>query len=239
MTNNITSIALRAGLVLLLVTGLAFQNRIAHAEDLSSLSVAESSVTVTVPQTFMGEDIAKWDDLSTSIRQAQVKTINLEIQGFGGDVFAMNRFIAAVKYAQQHGHIINMTVVGPSYSAHANIVCYANSVTIKPEGSLMFHQMKSGESLAGVDYEIVPTDAPSLALQTAVFDQCVSVGRLTKQDVVAIMNDEEVTITHKDGKLFKEYFPNSQGLLFTLEQLAHLVATVALIFILIGLYRRV
>ncbi len=235
MTTRILKIALvLAGLLYVL------SSNVKAEENRASKQVPSSTeeVTVVVPQTFTGNDLIVWEAIDNALRNTPFSIINLEIQGFGGDVFEMNKFIQSVKYAQARGKIINMIVVGPSYSAHAFITCYANKVVLKPEGALMFHQMKQEQSFLFIRYGTVVTDAAALSLQDAVLDKCVASSRLNKSDVLAILNDSEVTITQKNGEIIKSYFSNSAGPLFVLEQVAKLIATIALGLVLIGLYRR-
>ncbi len=198
-------------------------------------------VTLTVPMTFEGDDIAIWEGFSDGLGKTAIPVITFKVQGYGGIVLVANEFAQAVSDAVKAGKIINMDIIGPSYSAHAFITCYASKVSIREGAGLMFHSVAVfRETLFGlIQYADSATDPTTAAAQDTMFNQCISKGILTPIDVKYIKADGDVFITNVGGKILKTYMADPYRGTKLLSDAAFIVFLLSIALVLIGLAKRI
>jgi ATP-dependent protease ClpP protease subunit len=122
-------------------------NPAAQEEVAEPPKVESNAISIDVPQTFLGIDNLTWEQIAKIMRETTAETIILRITGYGGEVMTGNVVIRAIEDAQKHGKQVIMDIIGPSYSMHAYITCFANKVVMRDGAALMFHQGASYGSL--------------------------------------------------------------------------------------------
>ncbi len=134
-----------------------------------------------------------------------------------------------------------MEIIGPSYSAHALVTCYADHVNMREGSSVMFHSISSQQEyfFGLVSYSDSSLDPSSMIMQSAMFKQCKSKGILTDSDIKFLEANGDITIGVVDGVLVRVYASDpARGLKLTSDIVTLLGALFAFIFV-VGLVKRV
>lgn len=96
------------------------------------LSIASDSVTIPykIPINFYPQYSNQWHAVENYLTHTNFKTYTLDIKGTGGDLDMMYVFADVIQSAQKQGKVIIFNLVGDVWSAHADIICYADSVNM-------------------------------------------------------------------------------------------------------------
>lgn len=187
-------------------------------KDGAPLAPLKTNITIVVPESFLEPgDLDMWAQINVALRTDSNPdtTFTLEVQGEGGDALALNQTIAAIEYAKLRGSKIKMIVIGPAYSAHALLTCYADNLFLSPNGSLMFHDMKSWSQVgpftvasdSGMDINMQ-------VLENGMLNQCINSGVLSKNETIDVLNGKEVSILPDNSHVER---PNRYGFMFTVD----------------------
>lgn len=173
--------------------------------------IQADSITLETPLAFFEPGV--WGDLGHQIRDTQATKITLRVEGIGGIVLIGQPFIREIQDAQKNGKTINMDIIGPAYSMHAFITCYADKVSVRPGASIMFHSMGQSQSyLFGlVTTKNIKLDKSSEIMQDAFFGQCIKNKILTGADADYIKKGGDVIISNVDGILIKSREMDVEG----------------------------
>ncbi len=186
-------------------------------KDLNDLKakLQRKSVVLTIPEVFDESSVEAFNQLETGLREIQNVDVTLEVTGLGGDGLMMNDFIRAIEDAQANGNTIRMDIIGPAASAHAFITCYANSVTMRPGSSLLFHQGYGFISLfmGMLEYRQMATQSIITNMTDGMMQECVKRGRLTAKDTEVIKSGDDVIYIAADGKITKQYERDSASVI--------------------------
>jgi hypothetical protein len=169
------------------------------------------------------------------------KSITLKITGVGGEAMVGNKFIRDIISAQEKGVSVNMRVVGPAYSMHAFLVCFANKVTLDDGATLMFHSVYVMKThLFGlVHIRDTSLDPASEASQDFFLNKCKEVGRLTDADIKVIKAGGDVFISHEGNRIVTTHVSVDECLEGTIEEILDIVLAVALGLLLIAAIKRI
>lgn len=131
-------------------------------------------------------------------------------------------------------------IVGPSYSAHAYLSCFADKVEFTDGGSLMFHSVYVKDSILFglIEYNNFDTDFSQKILVNSMIKQCEKVGLINAKDIAVINNGRDVTVTMKNNKLQKIYSDDEFGKEYLVKEIAKLFVEVSLILGLIILIKK-
>lgn len=154
--------------------------------------IQETPVTITAPEVMIGNEDA-WLALGDYLKTTPHKIIIIRWEGYGGDIVVHDRFIDDVEAAKKEGKTIIFDVEGIVYSAMANTVCHGSLVVMHPGSGLGFHNVEPhGEA-------VVDNDSHHR------LDECVKVGYLTPEDVVAITTQHKMVgiIDDESGHISK------------------------------------
>lgn len=159
-------------------------------------NIAEDTIYINTPKTFMGQDIEAWSLLGAALVQTAQKNIVLYITGVGGAGLSGQNFISLLQEAKATGHKIEMRVVGPAYSMHAFITCFASKLTITQGSFLMFHNGSVSVSLLHglIKYQDASPDVDMIIMQNYWLKQCEQSKVLTPEDSKIIRNGGQVYI---------------------------------------------
>lgn len=106
----------------------------------SSNSYSDSSTTeISTPTSFSDSNSSQWDRIGSYIQTCPYQTIILDWHGNGGWVDIGKKFIRDMQAAEHNGKYIIIKLVGPAYSVHALVPCYANRIINNDKYFLMFH----------------------------------------------------------------------------------------------------
>lgn len=100
------------------------------------------TTTLTAPTSFMGSS-TKWEKLGNYIIKSDYKTYVINWKGRGGLNDNLNGFLWQIHKAKTQGKIIVLNMVGTSYSAHADALCYASKIINKNNNQAMYHMSTS------------------------------------------------------------------------------------------------
>lgn len=212
--------------LLLMVSSVAFANIQAPAS-LSNIP------NVVVPIMFTVPEWDQWNQLGQNMATTQLPEVRLIVQGFGGIVFIGNTFIRQMQAAQSKGLKVDMEVVGPVYSLHAMLICFADNLMIDEGVTLMYHGISVQTSLFGIPYNNFDLTPDMQAQEQYFIDACVNKGILTQEDIDHIKNKDDVYITMRHGVLVRQYAPDPMN--FTQVFLPYIVEGSVLLVILLGL----
>lgn len=226
---------------LMLVLLLCSTNVFAEAITLNINPPQPKAIVLDVPESFVGENNNIWIRYGQALREMDIQQWTFKVTGYGGNVLDANRFIKEVVSAQQNGKKIIMDIVGPAYSAHAIITCYADTLIVEPGASLMFHSMSYDKSyLFGlIEYNSSELDPSSQVLQDNLLSHCVSVGLLTTQDVKYLQTDGDIVISYKDDKMVKVYSKDPDRLTKLFKDIGSIIATTLGFLAIVFLVKRV
>lgn len=160
---------------------------------------SNSPLLLRVPSTFDLDNAAQWSVLEQIIVGTDAKVVELEWQGFGGYVVVGGSFINSIKLAQAKGTKIVIRLIGPAYSMHADVACYADKVIFEDVGSLNFHSTKIVSGANEPARYITPNDGADFYEEMALFKQCESKGFLTENLINEIVVNHNMIMVTKDG----------------------------------------
>lgn len=231
-------------LILLLVSSFSFAEGSKDIDSLLkslSVPVPKKVIVFELPPVFDYSLYAWYADSAELIRVTDATEIDVRVQGYGGSVLLVNQFGQALLDAQAQGKEIVMDVVGPAYSGHAYITCYANKVILRNGGALMFHAAYTIDSyfFGLLTHRNMMQDPASHALNTAMFAQCKKVGRLTDKDIAVIEEGRDVTVARYGDMIVTTYSEDDESTSAFLSQIFALIASVSAIIVVIGLVKRI
>ena len=211
------------------------------AMDSLTLTLQPKNLVIETPLTFMQQDFDRWDQIVVQIRAFDGDQITLLLQGVGGIVFEGNKVIRAIQDYQARGHKVIMHVIGPAYSMHAMLVCFADRVTMDEGSSLMFHSAGlDGSFLFGlIHYKASDPDPASKAMVKYMLDACVTKGILTRQNLSWIAQGNDVTIVHEDQTFYKAFSRDPEGPIDVVSQVITTIVALALGLLIIAIIKRI
>lgn len=193
-------------LLLLLVVPLIGSVMAAQQPEKDAMKLLEpQAVTIDTPDDFMSNSESFWIMFNQFLRGTDIKTVELIVTGFGGNVSLLNRTVQAIQDYQKAGGKIIMRVIGPTISAHAILLCYADTIIIDDGGSYSFHQMRSYFELFG-GLLVVPGAVITEAnpLQHAMLNKCVKSKLITKEDLLLVLSGNRVAyMNYGNGNMQK------------------------------------
>jgi hypothetical protein len=143
---------------------------------------------ISAPVVFDESSAEAWSKISEELLTTTADTVIIELQGYGGQIIEGNAFIRSMVLAEQRGLKVIIDVIGPTYSMHANLVCFATAFKLEPGATLNFHAVAYESTSWGFTKKEYALDKASLDLEQYFFDQCKSVGLLNDK----LINDIEV-----------------------------------------------
>lgn len=146
----------------------------------------------------------EWRDLSNKILNSTNKEIIIKWEGVGGALGIMQSFRETLEKAKAAGKHITFVITGPAMSAHAFLVCQADTIIFENDDSvLMFHP------ISGVDNKIL-TDVNSQQWLRTLLQPCVNKGILTAKALEASIKSHEVYVGRKDNKVATLWIPDAR-----------------------------
>ena len=234
-----------AGILILLAVGLLLSFPVKAAPITGTIADIQKALTPTaivldVPETFQSDDPV-WLKYGQALREMPIDHWTFRITGYGGSVMDANRFISSIEDAQKQGKTVDMDVVGPAYSAHAIITCYADNVNLREGASLMFHSVSYVNSVffGLIQYGESNIDTATSAVQDRIFNQCVKKGILSKEDVAFIKNDGDVTLSKIDGKIVTTYSADPDRKSILVKELTSILVALGLLVSIIVFIKKV
>lgn len=196
--------------VILGMIGYAVIDILFHPPQKPAIVIVDSTIYLTVPTIINDTAVpgvpsnkADIEKLAYTIEHTLAKTIIINWAGQGGEVSLGIRLISAIQYAQAEGKQIIIHLTGPAYSMHADIVCYADAISIPSGTFLYFHAARYLDKDHHVNY-VSPLNVESYLTEVSLFDQCVDKGLLSKDDEQTILKQHMAVIVYNDhGKLKK------------------------------------
>lgn len=201
-----------------------------------TLNLAEDTISIDVPKTFMGMDNLAWDQIAELLRTTGAKNIILRITGYGGDIMTGNLVVRSIQDAQAQGKKIYMDVIGPAYSMHAYLTCFTQNVQLRDGASLMFHKGAAyGSTFFGfVNYSTPINDQTGKVLESYLYGQCAKIGRLYPADIEQIKKGNAVVVSNEGGSIVTYYTINSFTSLDTISDILLVIAFLAALIVLVG-----
>ena len=195
------------------------------------------SIVLTTP-TDLDDSSDWWYKFATTLTSSDsgIVPITLRVTGNGGDITTANRTIRAIEDYKSRGGIVNMTVIGPTISAHAFLLCYASNLKFEPYTTATFHGTGVYVShLFGLITYRSRTDAvEGVVEEQKSLEDCVKVGLLTSADVKSIVTGHRIVlISDRDGNIKKlvldDFDTGTVNILrYTLDILIYLLVFVVL-----------
>lgn len=131
----------------------------------------------TVPDEFGIKQEGQWKQLGQEIISTPDKEITLFWQGYGGYVDIGQDFIQAMETAQAQGKHITFVLSNGSYSMHADVACYADTLIFSPGAFLMFHPAAAGAA------DTPMTGLVDVKNMFVLVKPCLDSGVVTSEDV--------------------------------------------------------
>lgn len=234
-------------MIVLGLTLLTFSGKSSAEEDSIPFVVTQikapdpDPLVIAVPEVFMPQTYDQWTEINRQIVNTTAKHIQIQVQGYGGDIDMGNRFIRALQQAQADGKKVEMIVSGSSYSLHAFITCYADSVALLPGASVLFHQAYSVDSFifGMINFRNTDLDPPSAVLLQSMFNQCEAKGILTQKEVTEIKAGRDVTVSNVGGTIVRTVSQDEMSIYQTASDIAKVVLYLSILLIIIGVIKRI
>lgn len=198
-------------------------------------------LVLDVPEVFDYAIADAWTDIQNKMLTTTAKNIVLNISGFGGYTNLGNKFTRAIQASQALGKKVTMVIVGPSYSLHAFITCYADKIVILPGAALMFHTPYtiSTHLFGMITYRDTTLDPASEASYLTTLELCQAKTILSKEDIANISDGKDVTIANVDNTIVKVVSPDDLSLASTISNIAVVILYAASFLVLVGLIKRI
>jgi len=149
--------------------------------------------TFSSPPFILYDNEREWKELGDKLVNSKAKVIHLELNGYGGSVLLLDRFIFKIQQAQKQGKYIVVIILNQADSCHAIIACYANRVVYSTSSSyLMFHPVAETDSEGKfISYELGKEGNDNESMR---FNYCKNKGLLSDLDIYHILTLHEQVI---------------------------------------------
>lgn len=148
---------------------------------------SSGTLYLTAPIAFENNYTSNWKALERTILTTTTKTIVIYWEGNGGYVYQGHQFIDVVEKAKSEGKTITFVVTGSTWSMHANVLCYNNSV-MQSNAYLVFHNVRT---------TIFGTTTYNDSLTREELSACGKY--LSKQDINIIVGQKKALVIKADG----------------------------------------
>lgn len=136
------------------------------------LPVNNSYVIYHVPSVFSNKTLQDWDSLVYSINRTANKTYILLWQGVGGKVRYAEEFFDEIQKSKKN---IIIRIIGPSISAHGEVICFLPKNVEFASGYVILHNAFTGYDYKGNKKFDDRTTSDLL-------DECINAGWITKAE---------------------------------------------------------